>query len=146
MLALLCTPYSVLILLCAYPAVHLLCYALTLLCRYPAFHLPCCAIFSLTLLRHYPPFHLSICAIFSPCCVIILLYAYPAVPFIILRIYFTPLFSAHLFRCAIYLFFCELFSVHLFCCKQFSLAKDIEEEDVTGHTPFQPLEVGQDFP
>ena len=30
--------------------------------------------------------------------------------------------------------------------QQFNLAKDIEEEDVTGHTPFQPLEVGQDFP
>jgi len=30
--------------------------------------------------------------------------------------------------------------------QQFNLAKDIEEEDVTGHTPFQPLEVGEDFP
>jgi len=30
--------------------------------------------------------------------------------------------------------------------QQFNLARDIEEEDVTGHTPLQPLEDGQDFP
>ena len=30
--------------------------------------------------------------------------------------------------------------------QQFNLARDIEEEDVTGHTPFRPLEDGQDFP